>query len=85
MPDDAALRMLAVRLHHIHRDAGRARREYRAHRCDVVHLGVELRLEVGSLRRVLLDEIRFGECDAHVRRKREPVSRSTVRETVLRE
>ncbi len=85
MPDDAALWMLAIRLHYIHRDAGRARREYRIDRCNLVHLGVELRLEVGSFRRVLLHEIRFGEGHAHRRREREPVAGRTVRESVLGE
>ena len=53
----------------------------RGSRPGLVHLGEELDFEVGPFRRVFLNEVGFGECPAHTRRERQPLTGCAGRET----
>ena len=57
MPDQDALGVLALRLHHARRDPRRAGGDDRVGRGGVVHVGEKLDLELGPLGGVFLHEV----------------------------
>src|ERR1700758_5433012 len=57
MSDDHALRVFALRLNHTWRYPRRTRSEKGIDRHNLIHLGVELHLEIRTFGRILLDKI----------------------------
>ena len=79
MPDEDALGVLALRLHHARRDSRRARGDDRVRRRGGVHVGEELHLEIGPLGAVFLDEVGLRKRLLHVRREGQAVARCAGR------
>jgi hypothetical protein len=57
MSDDHPLRVFALRLNDPWRDSRRARSEKGINRHNLIHLCVELQLEIWTFGRVFLDEV----------------------------
>jgi len=69
MSDHDTLRVLALRLNNTRRYSRGTRSEKRIDWSDIIHLGVQLNLEVWPLGSVFLDEVSLRQRFVHIRRK----------------